>query len=464
MVCEVYDAEAFRKSGHQLVDFLADQLTAMKSGLNEKTLPWADQNEVLDEVDGWASLESGELFEQVFQRCIRLHDPRYMGHQLMPPAPVTALAGMFTEFMNNGMGVYEMGPAGSAIEHWLMKKVATEFGLGEAADGFMTHGGTLANLTGMLAARAAHCPDAWQTGKPDNLAVMVSEQAHYCMDRAARVMGWGADGVIGVPCDEEYRMRTDLLGAELEKARSAGKRVIAVCGTACTTSTGSVDDLRAIGQFCSQHDLWFHVDGAHGAAVAFSDKYRSLVDGMELADSIGMDFHKMLLAPAVTSAVLFKKGNDAYRTFAQDADYLLRNDGDEDPWHDVARRTFECTKTMLGLKVFSIVANHGWQVFDAAVTQLIDLASCFADQVEATEDFELALRPQANILCFRHVGGDGDLNEVNAGIRKSLIEEGQFYIVQTVLDGETWLRTTITNPVSTPEHFSELLEHIRKLV
>ena len=195
----------------------------------------------------------------------------------------------------------------------------------------------------------------------------------------------------------------------------------------------------------------------------FSEKYRHLLDGIELADSIGMDFHKMLLAPSVTSAVLFKKGKDAYRTFTQDAEYLLRAEENEDPWHDVARRSFECTKTMLSLKVFSIVTTHGWEIFDQSVTRLIDLATAFAELVDSSDDFELALRPQANILCFRFTDADGDLSEANAAIRKAVVARGEFYIVQTSFNGETWLRTTISNPMSTSEHFGSLLDYIRKL-
>ena len=460
---KVYDADAFRDAGHRLVDFLADQLDSMKAGTNEQALPWGNPTDVLAEVDGWAAADSGELFENVFQRCIRLHDPRCMGHQLMPPAPVAALAGVMADFMNNGMGVYEMGPAGSSIEHWLIKRIVEKFGFGADAGGFMTHGGTLANLTGMLAARARQCPSVWQTGEPSNLAVMVSSQAHYCMDRAARAMGWGEDGVIQVPCNDRFGMDAELLEGLLAKATADGKQVIAVCGTACTTSTGSIDDLQAIGQFCQRHNLWFHVDGAHGAGLVFSEKYRHLLDGIELADSIGMDFHKMLLAPSVTSAVLFKKGKDAYRTFTQDAEYLLRAEENEDPWHDVARRSFECTKTMLSLKVFSIVTTHGWEIFDQSVTKLIDLAAAFAGLIDASDDFELALRPQANILCFRFTDADGDLSEANAAIRKAVVARGEFYIVQTSFNGETWLRTTISNPMSTSEHFGSLLDYIRKL-
>ena len=434
----------------------------MKSGSNQQTLPWAEPAALLGDVDGWATSEPSELFAQVFKRCIRLHDPRYLGHQLMPPAPVAALAGMLTDFMNNGMGVYEMGPAGSAMEQWLIQRITAKFGFGAEAGGFMTHGGTLANLTGMLAARAKQCPSAWQKGEPSNLAVMVSAQAHYCMDRAARVMGWGENGVIQVPSNDRFQMNVDLLEQSLAEATAAGKKVIAVCGTACTTSTGSIDDLQAIGQFCLKHNLWFHVDGAHGGACAFSSQYRHLIAGIEMADSIGMDFHKMLLAPSLTSAVLFKNGTNAYRTFSQDAEYLLSALEEQDPWHDVARRSFECTKTMLSFKVFSIIAIHGWDILDKNVTQLIDLAASFADLIEAADDFELAIRPQANILCFRFTGAGDDLNRANAAIRKSMTEEGAFYIVQTVLHGETWLRTTISNPLSNITHFSALLERIRE--
>jgi L-2,4-diaminobutyrate decarboxylase len=293
---------------------------------------------------------------------------------------------------------------------------------------------------------------------------MVSEQAHYCVDRAARIMGWGEEGIIKVPVNERYQMRTELLESYYEKAKTAGRQVIAVVGSACTTSTGSFDDLETIRQFCEEHQLWFHIDGAHGAAAVFSPKYKKLVKGLERADSVVMDFHKMLLTPSITTALVFKKEEDSYRTFAQKAQYLWEAEEDRE-WFNLAKRTFECTKLMLSLKVYAILKTYGTQLWEEYVTKVIDTGRRFGQLVEAHPYFELATAPECNIVCFRYVPkGVQDLealNQLNENIRQQLLEEGRFYIVKTNLGGVLWLRCTFTNPFTTEQDLKSLLRSIK---
>ena len=460
---KVYDSEKFRQSGHHLVDFLADQLKSMTCGATPQVIDWVDPQGVVDAVDDW--IGNPHFFEGIFERCIHLHHPHYLGHQLMPPAPVAALAGLFGDFVNNGMGVYEMGIAGSAMDEWILQKVGQKLGIGVECGGVITSGGSLANLTALLAARADKIPGSWDglgESTTPRLALIVSAQSHYCVDRAAKIMGWGAGGVIKVPTNDQYQIRCDRLQGALDQAKNVGRQVIAVVGSACTTSTGSYDDLSAIGAFARHNDLWFHVDGAHGAAAIFSQHARSLVRGIELADSVTLDFHKMLMTPAITSALVFRNKKKAYQSFSQDAQYLWEQDG-ADEWFNMAKRTFECTKTMMSLKVCSIVAKHGWEIFGQNVDRLNDLGRAFALLIEAADDFQLAVQPQTNIVCFRFYQSDTDLNELNSKIRKALLHDGKFYIVQTALDGDIWLRTTISNPLTTPEHLAKLLNEIREI-
>lgn len=457
-----YDPETFRNQAHQLVDFLADAMTeSMADNSSQPTIQFTPPKEAYEQL---SELSGSKFFEQVWENCIRLHHPKFMGHQIMPPVPVAAMAGFFSDLMNNGMGVYEMGIAGTTIEHRVIKEVCQKIGFSENADGILTCGGSLANLTALLAARSHCSPDEdWAEGTSRPLALMVSEQSHYCVDRAARIMGWGNDGVIKIPTDDQFKMRTELLQQEYEAAKSRGVTPIAVIGSACSTSTGSFDDLEAIGEFCQTHGLWFHVDGAHRAANAFSQQYRHLVKGIERADSVTLDFHKMLMTPAITSALLFRDGSKSYGSFSQDAKYLWSKE-DSTEWFNLARRTFECTKTMLSLKVYSIIAAHGWKLFDDNVTRLNQLATLFADKLTQANDFELAVQPQTNIVCYRYSQGEsGTLNDINSKIRQRLLERGEFYVVQTVLRGETWLRSSISNPLTQAKHFDQLLEHLREL-
>jgi L-2,4-diaminobutyrate decarboxylase len=313
LLSQAYDPEYFREQGHALVDLLADHMAKARQRQLPQAIPWMAPEDCLTfwegESDEKTEKEPFDFFQKVIAQSVQLHHPRYMGHQISPPVPVAALGGFLGEFLNNGMGVYEMGMASSTLERVVVKEVAKAIGFGAAGDGVLTSGGTLANLTALLTARKLKAPeDIWNEGSGQQLALMVSEQAHYCVDRAARIMGWGSEGIIKVPCNARFEMRTELLEAYYQQARTEGKTVIAVVGSACSTSTGSFDDLEACADFCARHNLWLHVDGAHGAATVFSEKYRHLVKGIERADSVAMDFHKMLMTPSITTALVYKNG------------------------------------------------------------------------------------------------------------------------------------------------------------
>ena len=277
LIESAYDPNRFRRAGHKLIDFLADRLADSVTGSNEKTIEYMLPEEAYDAIGidnaEWLSPES--LFEDIYQHCVNLHDPRFMGHQIMPPVPIASLAGLLNDYVNNGMGVFEMGIAGTAIERWVIKQVGEKIGLGSDCDGVMTCGGSLANLTAMLAARSHKSRDQdWANGTTSKLALLVSDQSHYCVDRAARIMGWGDHGIIKVPTDDKFKMRTECLQDEFDRAKANGLVPIAIIGSACSTSTGSFDDLETIGRFSQKNGLWFHVDGAHGVANSFSQKYR----------------------------------------------------------------------------------------------------------------------------------------------------------------------------------------------
>ncbi|MCG8332131.1 MAG: aminotransferase class V-fold PLP-dependent enzyme [Chitinophagales bacterium] len=455
-----YSPVAFRQMGHELIDLLADHL----EGLSEqKVIDYQEPEQVYGlfkkELE---QSESNDLswLDTVLKYSVQVPNPRYMGHQISPPVPITALMGLVDGLINNGMGVYEMGQAGTAIERVVVKTVAQQLGFGEGSDGILTSGGTLANLTALLAARSS--TNVWQDGYEGPLALMVSEEAHYCVDRAARIMGWGSDGIIKIPTDSNYRMDTTQLESALQAAKKAGRKVVAVVGSACNTSTGAFDDLDDIADFCEKHQLWFHVDGAHGAALSFSTQHRKVLKGIERADSVVMDFHKMLINPAVTTALIYKKGQDSYCTFQQKAQYLWERE-EATEWHNLAKRTFECTKLMMGLKVYSLLRTYGPGLWEEYLNRVMENGQEMARQVKALPNFELPLQPQCNIVCFRYKQKGMDeqtLNRLNAAIRQRSLQDGTFYIVQTNLKGTLYLRVTLTNPFTTATHLTQLLQSL----
>lgn len=464
---QAYNPESFRELGHELVDLLAGHLTGAIKG-DGKVLNWKEPAEQLkywqENINQKQSLP--DFFKQIIGNSIQIHHPRYIGHQVGAPLPVAALADMMGALLNNGMAIYEMGPAVTAIERVVVELILSKLGFGTNGDGFITSGGTLANLTALLAARKAMSEkDIWQEGHSEKLAVMVSSEAHYCVDRSLRIMGFGSEGIIKIPVNERFSMNTHLLEQSFNEAKANGIQVIAVAGSAPSTASGMYDDLEEIGKFCQKHKLWFHVDGAHGGAAIFSSKYRRLLKGIEMADSVVIDAHKMLMTPALTTFLLFKNKVHSYATFNQKAQYLWEKQ-EEEEWYNYAKRTFECTKLMMSLKFYTIIKAYGIGIFDEFVTRQYDLGKTFAEKIRQSKNFELFIEPDSNIVCFRYlkVGLDEKaLNELNSRLRRRIIEKGDFYIVQTQLNNKTWFRITLMSPFTTPPTLDELLEHIEDI-
>lgn len=467
---EAYSPEAFRKHAHALVDQLADYLAAAQQNDAGRFFTMHHPDELYaywkNKLNTGGEKDMPGFFTEILNGSLNLQHPRYMGHQVTAPLPITAITGMLTQLVNNGLAVYEVGNTACVLERLVIDTLAQALGYTPEAGGLLTSGGTLANLTALLTARAMiPGTDVWENGQQEKMALMVSEEAHYCVDRAVRVMGWGEEGIIKIPVNETFSMRTDLLPEYYAEAKRKGIRVIAVVGSACSTSTGAYDDLEAIAAFCKEHNLWFHADGAHGSAVAFSQKHKHLVKGIEQADSVVTDFHKLLLVPGLATAVVYKNGLHAFNTFKQEAQYLWNKTTGTDHYN-LGKKTFECTKLMMSVKIASILYAHGTKVWEEFVDNVHENGQLFAQAVAARSSLELALNPQSNIVCFRYIKGitnTEDANRINRAIRSKLLENGNFFIVQTTLKGKVYLRVTLMNPFTSVEDMNGLLDEVEKI-
>ena len=361
-----------------------------------------------------------------------------------------------------------MGSAGIALERFVIKFLAKTIGMENNADGVLTSGGTLGNLTALLAARQIKSNNnIWSEGI-DNEYVpvfLVSEESHYSVERAIHIMGIGDKGIVKVPVNDNHKMDMDTIKKYYEKSVAEKRNVVCLVGNACSTSLGLYDPLNEMAEFCKEHNLWFHVDAAHGGPAAFSKKYKHLIKGIEQADSVVIDFHKMLMQPALVTAVLFKNDEHSYQTFSQKASYLW--DTNEKDWYNLGKRTFECTKDTMSLKVYSTLRTYGTELFEDNVTALFDLGKKFADIINHRNNFELAISPESNIVCFRYKLNnyeDEKLNDLNKRIRQILIEDGEFFIVQTEINKKIFLRTCLMNSFTTEKDLISLLDRIDEIV
>jgi len=387
-----------------------------------------------------------------------LHHPHYIGHQVAVTLAGTAIADLVNGVTNNGMAVHEMGPPAVALELAMLRWMCQKAGLPAGSGGVLTHGGSLANLTALAAARAAIAPEAWRQGTPKDLVLLAPACSHYSVARAAGLLGLGTDAVRAVPVDGEGRLQVEAVAKVGKAEEQAGRRVMAVVANACATATGLHDDLAGIGTICRTHGWWFHVDAAHGASALLSPRYRDLLEGVGLADSLVWDAHKMLGVSALCAAVLVREEGRLAAAFQQDASYL--GDPAQGRGPDLFHRAIECTKVPLGLKLFLNLAIHGESTLRERLECCYDRTRAFADLLQEDPRTELLHRPESNILCFRF-GGDG---VDQRALRDRLLDQGAFYITAANFGGREWLRLTVMNPATEEVHLQALLSRLESLL
>ena len=423
-----------------------------------RPLPVSSALEALD-VAAWiraggmdaASLE--HLLELYLDRTTRLHHPRFLAHQVAVPHFASALADLVNGVVNNGMAVFEMGPPAVALElavvQWMLGKVGWSGG-----SGVLTHGGSLANLTALLAARAAALPEAWAGGARAPAAILAPPTAHYSVARAASILGLGAEAVRALPVSGLGVLLPEGIERAAREAREQGRTIVAVVAGACATATGLYDPLAEVGAACRELGLWLHVDGAHGASALLSPRHRDLLRGVEAADSLVWDAHKMLGTSALCAAVLFRDPGSARAAFRQDASYFPQRSEADAP--DLFDRAIECTKTGLGLKLFLVLAFLGEEGLGRHVEHLYASARRLHELLRGRPGFHVPAAPQSNILCFRY-GDDDDLQE---RIRARLLAEGSFHLSSALVGGRRHLRVCVMNPATDEGDLRALLERI----
>ncbi|MDB9823924.1 pyridoxal-dependent decarboxylase [Flavobacteriaceae bacterium] len=401
-----------------------------------------------------------------------LQHPHYMGHQVAVPHDLAGIPELIHGTVNNPSSLYEMGPAGATCEgfmiNWMLDKVGWfegddyydfHFSPGKAS-GVLTHGGSVANLTALAAARAAIAPDAWTEGNPSDLVVIGAASAHYSIARALSILGLGKKAFYPVAVNENEVIQIDNLNAVYQKALADGKRVMCVVANACVTSTGLFDPLDIMGDFCLQHKLWFHVDGAHGAAALAGPKSRHYVKGIEKATSIIWDAHKMMRVPALCTAVLFKDFTLQAGAFQQKGSYVFHDT--EVVGMDSMPYTIECTKSALGLKLFWAFALEGEAAIGHYIDQTFALAKDFHALLQKEDDFVTPYFPESNILCFRYEKQDAS-DDFQKELRYAVINQHRFYITSCEMNGKRYLRVVLINPATTLDELKDLVQEIRKI-
>ncbi len=429
------------------------------------------------ELDLAAHIQNGDLtgdrlesFLSVYlDNTTRLHHPGFLAHQVGVPHATGALGSLIDGFTNNAMSIYEMGPAASAIEFFMVNYLLEKIGwvpmptdiekrlTFDHGAGILTHGGSLANMTALLTARNRLDVRLRSDGASADLALLAPESSHYSVAKSAGIIGIGEANIMPLATDSHGRVRISGLETAYRNALNQGRRIVALTANACSTGAGLYDPIDEIGDFCNENGIWFHVDGAHGGGALLSKTRKAFLKGIHKADSMIIDAHKMLRTPTVCAAVLVKNGRALDNTFEHKASYLFHEK--KNPGFDFIGMGMECTKAGIGLRFFMTLAALGEKGMADYVDAVCDRALEAFDYIRTLPDFETPVKPESNILCFRFKSGSDALH---IQIRDSLIESGRFYLSSAELNGRRYLRAVFMNPETRMDHVRDLMDAVRK--
>lgn len=475
-----YDPQLWETTGHRLIDLLGAHLRQLQAS-EKAVLNWSEPAQLVKSAQSSLSQYRStqdipaaftRLLQQALSNTNNLHDPRYVGHQVPASVPLAGLFDALGSVTNQVMAIYEMGPWATAVERALVEELGQRIGweTGSFA-GLVTHGGSLANLTALLTARNVTLKQAWTQGvASDGPApiIVVHSDAHYSVARAVGILGLGTDHLVCAPLDSQRRMDPMQLDDLLTSLQQKGHPIVAVAAAACATPIGAFDPLEAIADVCQKHRVWLHVDAAHGGSACLSRKYRHLVAGLERADSVVWDAHKMMFMPGLCAFVFYRNPEHRFAAFAQNAPYLFDPSAPGIADYDSGLKTVECTKRAAAFGLWGTWSLFGPQLFEDLVDVTFDLGQTFYEKLQAAPDFEPLHRPQCNIVAFRHIPASlrhappEVLGEFQLNLRRAVIKSGQFYLVPTKSDGIGALRVTLINPLTTNEHLDNLMVTLRK--
>lgn len=386
------------------------------------------------------------------QPGITTTSPRFMGY--IPGGGLfhSALGDMLAAASNKYSGFAPAAPGAVRIENACTAWLASVIGYPAEAAGTLTSGGSMANLTAIVAARDARDVDGGG-------AVYLTRFAHHCIDKALNIAGRGRSPRRVIPTDGSHRMSVDALGHALEEDRRNGVRPWLVVASAGTVDTGAIDPLPEIAELCRRHGAWFHVDGAYGGLFALCESGRALLKGIEQSDSVALDPHKTLFLPYGTGAAIVRNGQQLLDAFSASAEYI-RPFSETEVGPSPADLSPELTRHFRALRLWLPLQIAGIDAFRAAQAEKLALARYFHARLSEIDGFDPGPEPQLSVVAFRYLPKSGDVDEFNERLIRHIQEEGRVMLSGTRIDGSFYLRCAILCFRTHLEHVDEAVDAV----
>jgi len=459
--------DAMREFGHRVVDIIVDHLETLRDRTVSIQKPRAELEARIGSFSDAPASPQDVLSlteREVLSAITAVDHPRFYAFVPSPGSFVGAMADALASGFNVFAGHWLAASGPGAVELQTVDLLRQACGFPEGAGGLFVSGGSMANLSGLAAARAV------KLGAPDPSAMIyVSDQAHSSIAKGLRVLGFDSAQVRSVPVDDALRMDTGALAQAIATDRREGRKPFCVVASAGTTNTGAVDPLEALAAICRANDMWLHVDGAYGAAAALTERGRSALRGLHLADSIALDPHKWLFQPFEIGCVLVRDMRHLRLAFAvhpeDNASYLA----------DVGRmaerevvfyehgvqltRSFRALKLWMSLRVFGLAA------FRETIDRGIALAEEAEQMLRVDTRWEVVTPAQLAVVTFAPRLPDLSVTEANARVERAverLTADGYAMLTSTQVRGRTVLRFCLIHPDARLDEVRETAERLAR--
>jgi glutamate/tyrosine decarboxylase-like PLP-dependent enzyme len=483
-----------------MIDYLAGQLTGELAGQHERlgravtaiiteyaasldsrkvtsTATPSDLEKIFDEPFPELGMSADAILatfsKEVLPHAMQVPSPRYYGQFNPTPLPIGVWADALASALNQNASAWRNGPTSAIIEARVLRWLCELVGYPPEAFGVLASGGTEANLIALKCARDRAHQAAVSGGLRSaggDLTVYASEQCHFSVERSVDILGLGRDSLRKIATDGNFHINTTALERQIAVDRQAGCIPCCIIGIAGATSTGVIDPLRELAAIAHENDCWYHVDAAYGGALAFSEKHRGKLTGIELADSLTFDPHKWMFVPFACGAVLVREGGQVLRdSFDMTPEYLNEDRGGGDVEFDFFRYGQMGTRRFNSLKLWMAVKFMGRTGYASVIERQIELTEYLASRIHELDDFKRLGPVETAVCCFKFLPGsmataDGiEQDLLQQRLQQKIERSGEAWITTTVLNGRRVLRVNINSFLTERRHVDDLVELLVRL-